>query len=50
VRAQPDNRWECQWAVSGQPAAEGGSGYIIVFHVGNDGAIASGSISCNAPG
>jgi hypothetical protein len=62
-RAQGDGSWECQWSVFSKPsptaAADpcdpcagegGGSGYIIIATVSNDGAIAPDKIYCNAPG
>jgi hypothetical protein len=58
-RAQADDTWECQWGVftaatAPSPddpcAGEGGSGYIIMAIVANNGTIQPGSINCNAPG
>jgi len=59
-RPQDDGRWECQWSVFTRPSGavdpddpcggDGGSGFTIAAMVGADGAIATDTIYCNAPG
>jgi hypothetical protein len=58
--AMDEGLWECQWSVFTKPSGtpdpddpcggEGGSGYIIIVNVGDDGAIRPADIYCNAPG